>query len=287
LVVFFDTIECYILNLDMKNKKIILPDFYNFLRPKQTKHLARFGVKKDGGYIVDLTSINRVNHLVSFGMADEYSFETDFLKNNNTNTLEIYDFSVSHKKYLKNILKVLRRFLTFRRDLNQLIKITKHYLNFLKFINNRRVNFHAKKITNIIKNKVDINLEIIFNNLEKSINKIALKVDIEADEYKIINDIIKNSKKINFLIIEFHQIEKQNEIFIDSVKKIANFFDIVHLHGNNHEKVMKDGFPNVLEITFVNKSNNLNYVDFPKNFPIANLDFPNNPLNPDININFN
>ena len=63
----------------MQNKKIILPSFYDFLRPKQTKNLVRFGIKKDGGYIVDLTSINRVNHLVSFGMADEFSFEEDFL----------------------------------------------------------------------------------------------------------------------------------------------------------------------------------------------------------------
>ena len=46
-------------------------------------------------------------------------------------------------------------------------------------------------------------------------------------------------------------------------------------------------FPTVLEITFVNKSNNLDYVNFPKNFPIVNLDFPNNPFNPDIDINFN
>jgi len=271
----------------MQNKKIILPDFYNFLRPKQTKNLVRFGIKKDGGYIVDMTSINRVHHLVSFGMANEYSFETDFLNNNKTNTLEIYDFSVNHKSYLKNILKVLRRFLTFRKNLNHLINVIKYYLNFLKFINNKRVKFYAKKITNNIKNKNETNLENIFFNLKESVNKIALKVDIEVDEYKIINDIIKNSKKINFLIIEFHQIEAKNEIFVDSVKRIIEFFDIVHLHGNNHEKVIKNGLPTVLEITFVNKSNNLDYVNFPKNFPIVNLDFPNNPFNPDIDINFN
>ena len=271
----------------MQNKKKILPNFYNFLRPKQTKNLARFGVKKDGGYIIDLTTINRVNHLISFGMADEFSFETDFLKNNKLNTLEIYDFSVNHKKYLKNILKVLRRFLTFRKNLNYLVSVIKSYFNFLKFINNKKVKFYPKKITNNIKNKNEISSENIFYNLEKSINKIGLKVDIEGDEYKIINDIIKNSEKINFLIIEFHQIGIKNKTFIDNTKKITEFFDIVHLHGNNHEKVMKDGLPDVLEITFVNKNNNLNYVNFPKNFPIDDLDFPNNPFKPDIDIKFN
>ncbi len=268
----------------MQNKKIILPSFYDFLRPKQTKNLVRFGIKKDGGYIVDLSCINRVNHLVSFGMADEFSFEEDFLNNNKLNSLEIYDFSVNHKNYLRDILKVLRRFLTFRKNFYHLVLVVKKYLSFLKFIKNKKVKFYSKRITNIIKKKDEINLEKIFSNLQK--NKVGIKVDIEEDEYKIIDDIIKNSSKIVFLIIEFHQIEMKNEIFVDSLKKINKFFDIVHLHGNNHEKVLKNGLPNVIEISFVNKNNNLDYINFPKNFPIDKLDFPNNPFKPDININF-
>ena len=55
----------------MQNKKKIIPEIYNFLRPKQTKNLKRFGVKKDGGYVLEITALSRVSHLVSFGMADE------------------------------------------------------------------------------------------------------------------------------------------------------------------------------------------------------------------------
>ena len=60
----------------MQNKKKIIPEIYNFLRPKQTKNLARFGIQKDGGYIVEKDVVAKVNHLVSFGMSDEFSFET-------------------------------------------------------------------------------------------------------------------------------------------------------------------------------------------------------------------
>ena len=88
----------------MQNKKKILPEIYNFLRPKQTKNLARFGIKKDGGYIIESTIMNKTNHLVSFGMADEFSFEMDFLKGNKINTLQIYDHAVNHKNYLHDIL---------------------------------------------------------------------------------------------------------------------------------------------------------------------------------------
>jgi hypothetical protein len=271
----------------MQNKKIILPDIYNFLRPKQTENLARFGVKKDGGYIVDMTAINRVNHLISFGMADEYSFENDFLKNNKNNTLQIYDFSVNHKYYLIILFKVLRRFLTFRKSFEQLILVSKNYFKFLKFVNNKRVKFYPKKITNIVNKDNEVNLEIIFNNLESLIKSVGLKIDIEGDEYKIVDDITKNSSRINFLIIEFHWIERNIETFINNVKKINKFFDIIHLHGNNHGKIADNGLPDCLEITFVNKSNNLNYINYPKNLPIENLDYPNNPFEKDININFN
>ena len=63
-------------------------------------------------------------------------------------------------------------------------------------------------------------------------------------------------------------------------------FDIIHIHGNNHELVLSDGFPNVIEISFVNKKNNLNYTNYPTSFPIERLDYPNNPSSPDIEINF-
>ena len=39
-------------------------------------------------------------------------------------------------------------------------------------------------------------------------NKVVLKIDIEGDEYKILNDIKKNSKRIFFLLIEFHNVHK-------------------------------------------------------------------------------
>ena len=38
---------------------------------------------------------------------------------------------------------------------------------------------------------------------------IILKIDIEGDEYKILNTINKEQKKINLLIIEFHNISKK------------------------------------------------------------------------------
>jgi len=270
----------------MQNKKKILPEIYNFLRPKQTENIARFGVQKDGGYIVEMSVLNRVNHLVSFGMSDEFSFEIDFLKINNLNAIQIYDYSVNHKNYLLNIFKVFRRTITFRKNIKQLIEAILKYVKFLKFINNKKVNFFPLKVSKQIEEKNQIDIESVFSKLDDSINNIGLKLDIEGDEYNILDDVMKNSKKVNFLIVEFHEIEKNQKTFIKIMKDLIINFDILHLHGNNHGFLLPDGFPNVLEISMVNKKNNLNYVNYPTSFPIKDLDYPNNPFKPDIEINF-
>jgi hypothetical protein len=270
----------------MQNKKKILPKIYNFLGPKHTKNLVRFGVNKDGGYIIDSVVINKINHLVSFGMAEEFSFEIDFLNDKRINTLQIYDHTVNHKNYILRILKVFRRVITFRKNIKDLIAEISKYIKFIKFIINKRVNFYPLKIVNEIKNNKEIDLDGVFSKIDKSINDIAIKIDIEGDEYNIMDKIIKYSKKINIIIIEFHNINKKNNIFLDVMKKLVKIFDVIHIHGNNHELVSMDGFPNVIEITLVNKKNNLDFVNQPMSFPIKGLDFPNNPLSTDIEINF-
>ena len=270
----------------MQNKKKILPEIYNFLRPKHTNNLARFGVNKDGGYVVEATIINKTNHLISFGMADEFSFEIDFLKDKNINTLQIYDHTVNHKKYLLNILKNLRRFLTFRKNFHALNLSIFKYIFFLKFIFNKKVQFYPLKITNKAEKVNEIDLNGVFSKIDKSINSICLKIDIEGDEYIILNEILKHKQKINILIMEFHDLNTKNKIFLDSMSKLLEFFDVIHIHGNNHDSIQPDGFPNVLEISLVNKKNNLNYTNYPKSFPIEKLDFPNNPTLPDIKIDF-
>ena len=93
---------------------------------------------------------------------------------------------------------------------------------------------------------------------------------------------------IHILIIEFHNIDKKRIIFKRSVIFIKNFFNIVHIHGNNSAPLCRDGLPSVLELTFVNKKiYKLNKKKYLSNFPLKNLDFPNFNLKKDFFLNFN
>ena len=42
-------------------------------------------------------------------------------------------------------------------------------------------------------------------------------------------------------------------LFLDSVKKLKDHFEIIHIHGNNHFSKLDTGLPIILEITLLNK----------------------------------
>ena len=49
---------------------------------------------------------------------------------------------------------------------------------------------------------------------------VTLKCDIEGSEFEIIDQIVNYSDRIKMLIFEFHWLNYNEEIFLDSVKKL-------------------------------------------------------------------
>ena len=45
------------------------------LKPKHTNNLIRLGQDNNGGYLLEKESAQKTNHLVSVGLADDWSFE--------------------------------------------------------------------------------------------------------------------------------------------------------------------------------------------------------------------
>ena len=113
-----------------------------------------------------------------------------------------------------------------------------------------------------------------------------MKIDIEGSEYEVINQIIKHSSRIKMLIFEFHFIHTNEKIFFESVKKLQELFYITHIHGNNHNRQLDSGMPCDLEITFLNKKFSRETSEYSYEFPMKNLDFPNNPYKEDIFFSF-
>ncbi len=258
---------------------------YNFLRPVKTPNLVRIGRKGDGGYVVDSKVIKETNLLITFGLGPDWSFELDYISKNPGVKIYVYDHTVSILPYIKGLLVYIRKFLTFHGSIKAVSDRIKNLQNYRNFLKHESVNFFSEKITYPIKNKIDTDINKVFSRIESKEN-IVLKCDIDGDEFRVIDEIIKYSDRIKMLIFEFHLDNNREKIFLESVKKIQNNFTIIHIHGNNHLGKLNGGLPIVTEITFLNKKYMQEGGEYNLNFPIKGLDYPNNPYKEDLAFKF-
>ncbi len=258
---------------------------YNFLRPIKNENLIRLGRKADGGYVVDKNVVQNTDYLVTFGLGPDWTFELDYIKINQNLNISMYDYTVSAYPYLREIFKYLRRLITFRSKLSDVkdrVRYLKDYLDFFKLKN---VNFYAERITFPTRDKIDTDMDKVFSRIPDKA-KIVLKSDIEGSEFKIIDEILKYKSRIEMLIFEFHWLNINENRFIESVEKIKENFNVIHIHGNNHCEKLPSGLPIALEMTFINKEIQKDEGEYVNNFPNKNLDFPNNPYKEDLSFTF-
>ncbi len=244
-------------------------------------NLIRIGPEKDGGYIVDKRILNKSKVVITLGLNDDWDFEKDYLNKSSNSRIIAYDHTVNEQFWKTRFKNDLISFLLFKKiKFNQIIDIFK-YLSYLAFF--RGKNEHL--IKKVVPKKKKIN-QVTVNEALKDFQNTLLKIDIEGDEYGVLDQINKNSKKINLLIIEFHDVKK-------NIKKIKKFLKksnlkIIHIHANNYGGIDKNGLPKVLEISLLNKKkfkiskNKSNY-----SYPIGGLDHSNLKRREDIKLIFN
>ena len=254
-----------------------------FLKPYQIRssNLIRVGPKTDGGYIIDRRILNKSKILIACGLNDDWEFERDYLKKNQKTQINAYDHTVNKRFWLTRFKKdIISLFLFKKLKINKILDIFK-YLDYRLFFRNNNKHFEKK----IVFKKRGGN-ETTIPEILANYNEIFLKVDIEGDEYKILNDIKRNSSKIIFLVIEFHDVDK-------NIKKIKNFIKkldlkIIHIHGNNYGGLDKNNNPKVIELSLLNsKKIKLKKILSKRNYPINDLDYKNFKRRSDIEIKFN
>ncbi len=131
--------------------------------------------------------------------------------------------------------------------------------------------------------KVRCTPEIVAKLLDCSIAPV-LKFDIEGDEYACLMAITKPAPLA--LIVEFHWIDQHEDALRATLAHLDKLgFKIVHVHGNNHGKVV-NGLPETVEVTFVNTTLIPVGEPFKGKLPLPGLDFPNNPDAPDYEMEF-
>ncbi len=258
---------------------------YIYLRPIKNNNLCRLGKKSDGGYVVDKNIIENCNTLITFGLGPDWSFELDYKKTNSQVKIYMYDYSVTSYPYIKQVLKYLKRFLTFRVKFEAVKSRIINLYSYINFLNAKYVNFFREKITYPVRDKIDTDIDKVFSRIGEK-EKVVLKCDIEGSEFDVSDQILKYSHRIEMMIFEFHWLDKNEETFLSLIKKFQNSFDVIHIHGNNHCEKLSSGLPITLEMTLLNKKHRGENIEYVNNFPIRDLDYPNNPYKEDLFFSF-
>ena len=251
------------------------------LKPFLTKSLIRLGHNNDGGYIINNEILDKSKTVLTFGLSDEFSFEKDYKSLKPDNKIIVYDHTVTNSFWLKHFINWLFHFVRNQQNFFRMFR----YFKYLSFFKKNKVTHYKTRVREHANNIIDsISIKEIISKENILPKETILKIDIDMDEYRILDDILE----FDFLaiLIEF----THTDLHMD---KILNFLDnaknykTIHIHGNNFDPTDKNGNPIHLEITMANKNytqisnNNIDY-----KLPIEGLDFPGDRKNIEIPITF-
>lgn len=265
--------------------QLIIPKAYSYLAPLECE-LVRVGGLGDGGYVIHAADQFGIEVLLSLGISDDWSFEREIARTSPKCTVYGYDRTSGSLVF---IFYLLREVLSSHRWAKK-IKLLKKWLwlafSFFFFWNGKH-KFERKWIVLEKKNLKEKSIKAAFGKipLEK---KLGIKIDIEGNEYEIGDELVEQIRKrcpnTAFVVIEFHNISKNQKSFFDLTRKIQEHLPVAHVHANNFGDIGTDGFPEVIEITF---SSSINLSETKKlSTPNGSFDKPCNPLDDDIYLVF-
>lgn len=241
------------------NQRICVDPGLDFLRPTAVDDLVRLGADCDGGYVISQRCMDHASALLSLGIGDDWSFDRDWNKLKPQDRIHAYDGTMDWQS-LGNV----------------------QHSNFLDFWRHPKIHFpiNIASCSSGTTQGLDRALSVL------DCENIFVKIDIEGGEWNLVNYLCSNNPTITGMVIEFHDIGRLRDWFIDCVNKLSRYFDIVHLHGNNTCFQCDDGLPSVIELSFCHKrllpSTNVKRSDI----YLHDLDRPNLATLPDIELFF-
>jgi len=198
----------------------LVPDF---LRYRSAEDLLRLGKANDGGYLVSKLDVERSSQLISLGMGYDWSFERDFLRRKDIPVC-IFDASVSLGLFYRNAYFELARLNIWGVFFNLLTAF-----RYLLFFRGSGVHHRPFYVSNFSDGNT-LSLEDVF--AETNEDQIFLKIDIEGNEYRILETLLTNQARVSGLVIEFHDCD----LHLEKIKRFRSEFDLklVHIHANNY-----------------------------------------------------
>jgi len=252
----------------------VLPKFLEpGFEPSPESQLIRLGKKWDGGYIVDQRSVQKASRLISFGLNNDWSFESAFMKQNPV-PASIFDHSVSKRVYLRNF--IYHSLLDFSpvQAYRNLSAFFRYPFFFKGQCQHLREHVGYASVPRMIEFKKALQL-----SGHQEAESIFLKIDTEQWEYTILEDLIKAAPFISGLVIEFHRVDLHISLIKDFIARFP--LSLIYTRANNYGHVNPAQQPLLIECTF-----SASAVPRKQPFQAAAIDMQNARKLPPYNLSF-
>ena len=230
------------------------PSIFDVARPDQNSNLVRMGSTFDGGYLVSHELNATAEFLVSLGYGFDSQFERNFV--NKGNGAVFFDDVSSNVFYLRTMYNqvfkhAIKSLATLRINKAFNSGWNRPFWDWIKLITNRRITYYNNRIVNTPTSKFEISLSDVLGKFLKPKLVNLVKIDIEGSEYDLMDQIFDYSYLIAGLIIEFHDIDENQDKFTNFIEMLKKNFRIDHLHVNNF-RLPIDGKISTAEFSFTN-----------------------------------
>jgi len=197
--------------------------------------LVRLGSDADGGYVVSQGDVRRSDLLLSFGLGDDWSFESAFHRLAPV-PIRAYDGSVNRKLFYRAAWQALER-----HRLEEAFRHLRNYWDFKRFFVSDRV--HVRKF---VGGPPYLSLGDVIRSV--AAGKIFVKMDIEGSEYRCLDALVENQHLLTGAVIEFHDVDLHLERVVGFLERFR--LRLVHVHANNCAPMSAAGVPVALELSF-------------------------------------
>ena len=257
----------------------------DFLRPYRVTTKIRAGKLRDGGYVIEESSLKDIEVIYSYGVGWDISFEKALLKKINK-MYRIFDPTTDVSTFAKHgYIKDKGYYYLFKYFVAT--SLWKPYV-YLHRTLGYKIKFYSEGLGTHKEGKYDS----FPNHLKRfgdENKKIFLKIDIDGGEYEIFKDanFIASLKNVVQLAIEFHNVKERLSELENIITTLNKKFDLIHIHGNNWGGAFEYNgkqVPNVLELTFITNTFLTKKEFDTADYPVAGLDFANNPTLPEISL---
>jgi hypothetical protein len=251
--------------------------------PIKVRDLVRVGNTRDGGYVLPSCVLSGVDTLVSFGLCDDWLFETDFATRCPEMRILCFDHTVDGKMLFGRFLREMAKVVLVHpnRNLRKALTIARYRL----FFDGRRRRHIRRMIGDPLDNGVDLRMVFEMLGVVQKCS-VFLKIDIESYEYAILDQIADFAPYLRGMAIEFHSCDVRRDDITTFIDKISPHLLVSHFHPNNGA-LDAQGEPVAVELCFVNRSLLSPPIEpATHKLPLSGLDSRNVIYMPDISVAF-